>query len=143
VSCFQSAQKGTKAPAMKGMTHLVIFLENVPIIIEHVTLNKFNLLQKIILENKLTVQLFKKRIKTESIYKSNYDANLEGLVGERPNGLIKRERKRKHFKRKWRWSGFSPKRVFTEAGFHRIHIGVGFHRMPLRGGLSPNIFKYK
>jgi hypothetical protein len=62
----------------------------VPIIIEHVTLNKFNLLLKIILENRITVQLFTKTIKTESIYKSNYDAKLEGLVGERPSGLIKK-----------------------------------------------------
>ncbi len=98
VSCFQSAQKGQKLWPRREWHILVIFLENVPIIIEH----KFNLLLKIIFENKQVVQLFTKTIKTESIYKSNYDANLEGLVGERPNGLIKRERKRKHFKRKCR-----------------------------------------
>ena len=39
----------------------------------------------------------------------------------------------------FRWSGFSPKRVFTEAGFHRMPLGVGFHRMPFGGGDSPNI----
>jgi hypothetical protein len=72
------------------------------IIIQQVASNNSSLLQKIILENYLTVQLFAKTIKTENIYKSNYDANLEGLVGERPSGLIKRRMKRKHFKRECR-----------------------------------------
>ncbi len=36
-------------------------------------------------------------------------------------------------------SGFSPKRVFTKVGFHRMPLGVGFHQMPFGGGDSPKV----
>ncbi len=49
---------------------------------EQVSLNKSSLLLKNILQNTRTLQLLTKIIKTESIYKSNKDAKLEGLVDE-------------------------------------------------------------
>ncbi len=35
--------------------------------------------------------------------------------------------------------GLSPNRLFTEPAVHRIPISMGFHRIPFRYGLSPNI----
>jgi hypothetical protein len=66
---------------------------------EQVASYKSSLLLKIILESTPTLQLFTIIIKTESIYKYNKYAKFEGLVGERPSGLISRWRKCKHFKR--------------------------------------------
>jgi hypothetical protein len=34
------------------------------------------------------------------------------------------------------WSAFSSKRQFVKTPFHRIPLGVAFHRMPFRGGHS-------
>ncbi len=51
-------------------------------IIEQVALNKSNLQLKIILQNTQTLQLFKKIIKTESIYKRNQNPKLNGSGSE-------------------------------------------------------------
>jgi hypothetical protein len=73
-------------------------LKTFPVIIQKVALNNSNLTLTIILQNTQKLQLLTQIIKTESIYKSNYKAKLEGLVDERPIGIIKRRRKRKSFK---------------------------------------------
>jgi len=51
-------------------------------IIEQVSLNKSSLLLKIQMQNTQTMQLFTKIIKTESIYKSYYKHQTEGLGSE-------------------------------------------------------------
>jgi hypothetical protein len=51
-------------------------------IIEQVALNKSSLLLKIQEQNIQTLQLFTMIIKTESVYKSNQNAKLEGLGAE-------------------------------------------------------------
>jgi hypothetical protein len=51
-------------------------------IMEQNASNISSFLLKIILENTQTLQLFTKIIKTESIFKSNTDAKLEGLIEE-------------------------------------------------------------
>ncbi len=52
-------------------------------IIEHVAWNQSGLLLTNIFQNTQTLQLFTKMTKTESIYKSNWDAKAEeGLVDE-------------------------------------------------------------
>jgi hypothetical protein len=49
---------------------------------QQVASNKSSLLLRTILQNTQTLQQFTKIIKTESIYKSNYNAKLKGLVDE-------------------------------------------------------------
>ncbi len=63
------------------------------VIIEQVALNKSNLLLKIVSQNTQTLQPSTKMVKVEIMYKSYLK---EGFV-QRPCGLIKSRRKRKHF----------------------------------------------
>ncbi len=58
-------------------------------IIEQAASNKLSLLLKIKMQKTQTLQLFKKIIQTESIYKSYWNVNQKSWV-QRPSGLIKK-----------------------------------------------------
>jgi hypothetical protein len=79
---------------------MLMVVINSNIIIEQVSWIKSSLLLMIQKQNTQTFQLFTKIIKKESIYKSNYNAKLDGL-SEKAIGLIKSGRKRKCFKRSY------------------------------------------